>query len=223
MQLNSSDGASVELRIPGYEFPDYPAPAPDRALSGLKGPGNTPVPDVRTWDANWLQVAGNVTLADGRTWAFEDPCLTTWEARELGEWLREVSAGTERPFRGIREPQGWLVFTNPNLGLTLQERTVGHVWMRIEFTGETKPPLTHTGPDSCPGVPRRLRRGSGRGSRVLDAEPGHVSRAPVTTAADARMGHLHRSSAPRRHAQATPNRRYACQEKCCCSGSVVDA
>src|SRR5215475_14419190 len=139
MQLKSSDGASVELRIAGYEFPDYPAPAL-----------GSPVPGAGDWDANWLQVAGNVTLADGRTWAFEDPCLTTWEARGLGEWLREVSAGTERPFRGIREPQGWLVFTEPNLSLTLQERTVGRVRMRIEFTGETKPPLTHGSPDSCP-------------------------------------------------------------------------
>ena len=139
-----SRAAHRRLRVPGL-----PSAGAGSGLSGLKGPGNTPVPDAGTWDANWLQVAGNVTLADGRTWAFEDPCLTTWEARELGEWRREVSAGTERPFRGIREPQGWLVFTEPNLGLTLQERTVGHVRMRIEFTGETKPPLTHTGPDSC--------------------------------------------------------------------------
>ena len=41
-------------------------------------------PDYR-WahdeDANWLQIRGSITLADGKTWAFEDPCLRTWDAR----------------------------------------------------------------------------------------------------------------------------------------------
>ena len=64
-------------------------------------------------DLSWLQVCGNITPADGTAWAFEDPCLTTWEARELGDRLREVAAGTEPPFRGYRESQGWLVSPSP--------------------------------------------------------------------------------------------------------------
>jgi hypothetical protein len=76
MQLNSSDGVSVDLRIAGYECPG--------------------VIDSE-WGANWLQVCGHITLADGRAWAFEHPSLTTWEARELGDWLREVAAGTVPP------------------------------------------------------------------------------------------------------------------------------
>jgi hypothetical protein len=132
MQLSSSDGASVELRIAGYQFPD-----PGTLVSG----------HVSKWGLNWLRVRGHVTLADGRGWAFEDPCLTTWEARELGDWLYQVAAGTELPFRGIREPQGWLVFTEPNLGLTLEERTAGRVRIRAEFTAEGKPPWFQRGPE----------------------------------------------------------------------------
>ena len=91
-------------------------------------------------DLNWLQVCGNITPADGTAWAFEDPCLTTWEARELGDRLREVAAGTEPPFRGYREPQGWLIFTEPNLGFTLADRTAGRVRITVAFTLEVAPP-----------------------------------------------------------------------------------
>jgi hypothetical protein len=139
MQLNSSDGASVELHIVGYEAEDCPV----CGLRGLNGPG-TPLAGVAKWDLNWLQVDGNFTLADGRTWAFGYPCLTTWEAREMGEWLRGVAAGTEQPFRGIWEPQGRLGFTEPDLCLTLEERVASRVRMRIDFTGG-KPPLTQSG------------------------------------------------------------------------------
>jgi len=149
MRLNSSDGASVELRIAGYQFPDYGTHAADRGLPRLKGLGNIAVVGDDEWDPNWLQVAGNIALADRRTWAFEDPCLTTWEARELGEWLREVAAAQEQPFRGIHEPRGWLYFTEPNLGLTLEERTVCRVWMRFDFNAEAQPPWTQGGPDGC--------------------------------------------------------------------------
>ena len=87
-----------------------------------------------------MQVSGNVTLADGKTWAFRQPCLDTSEARELGDWLLGVTAGTEPPFRGIGEPGGWLVFTEPNLGFRLKERTVGRVRIAVDFTGEVTPP-----------------------------------------------------------------------------------
>jgi hypothetical protein len=31
-----------------------------------------------------------VRTAAGESWKFDDSCLTTWEARELREWLRAV-------------------------------------------------------------------------------------------------------------------------------------
>jgi len=61
----------IELRIIGYQFPDA---EPDGADD---------------WDANWLMIEGEVTAA-GSQWRFRDPCLTTWEARALLDWLRRA-------------------------------------------------------------------------------------------------------------------------------------
>jgi len=85
MHLRSLDGASVELRVAGYEFPDYQVHATDVSVAFLRALTLAPqLPtdaDPRSWpaigDANWLQVCGRITLADGRTWEFKDPCLTT--------------------------------------------------------------------------------------------------------------------------------------------------
>ena len=76
MRLGSDLGPSVELEVLGYEFP--------RA-------------DKRTdvWTANWLDIRGRIRLADGRTWDFTHPCLTTFEAAQLGAWLHSVSSDDE--------------------------------------------------------------------------------------------------------------------------------
>ena len=42
-------------------------------------------------------MAGSVLLPVGETWSFEDPCLTTWEAKELLDWLRQVQDGHVQP------------------------------------------------------------------------------------------------------------------------------
>jgi hypothetical protein len=98
MQLRSPDGTSMELRIAGYQFPGHQASVADFALNWLEVWAKIGPPPggkwARDWDANWLQVCGSITLADGKTWAFEQPCLTTWDAQELGSWLHEVAAGT---------------------------------------------------------------------------------------------------------------------------------
>jgi len=117
MQLNSSDGASVELRIAGYWYPDYYQAPPPEELQRL-GWANIPGV-VGESDLNWLQVSGNITPAVGTSWAFADPCLTTAEARELGDWL---------------------IFTEPNLGFTLADRTAGRVRITVAFTLEVAPP-----------------------------------------------------------------------------------
>jgi hypothetical protein len=61
-----------------------------------------------------------------------------------------VAAGTEPPFRGFRAPDGWIVFTEPNLGFHLEERTAGRVRIRVGFTGEVKPPWFRGGPEHAP-------------------------------------------------------------------------
>lgn len=66
------------------------------------------------WDANWLVVRGEIGTADGRGWTFLDPCLSTWEALSVGEWLRAVAAGGPAP----DDPR----FTEPNLAFELDGR-----------------------------------------------------------------------------------------------------
>jgi len=136
MQLRSPDGASVDLRITGYQFPGKWAKV-----------GSPP-----SWEwagdresANWLQIGGHITLADGKTWAFEDPCLTTWDALELGSWLREVAAGTVPPSPDAGgEPEGLLDFLEPNLAFSVEGRTADRVQIRIHFSLESVPPWLKT-------------------------------------------------------------------------------
>jgi hypothetical protein len=153
MQLRSPDGVSVELRIAGYQFPDYKVHSADVAVRRLqaltKFPHADPKKLARDWDANWLQVCGNITLADGKTWAFEQPCLTTWDARELGSWLREVPAGTVPP-SGTDEPGQFLEFLEPNIAFSLEERTADRVRIRVHFGVEALPPWLHGGQQEPP-------------------------------------------------------------------------
>jgi hypothetical protein len=145
MQLRSPDGASVVLRITGYQFPEHQARGQEFALDWLEvwaKVGPTPSGKwVRDEDANWLRVRGYITLADGKTWAFEDPCLTTWDALELGSWLREVAAGTvpPSPVAGD-EPEELLDFLEPNIAFSVEDRTADRVQIRIHFSLESLPP-----------------------------------------------------------------------------------
>ena len=124
MLLASFDGALASLRISGYQFQQHAATY------------------KRDWDANWLNIHGDVTQSDGKTWTFEDPCLTTWEAQALGNWLRGAAAGTVpvSPF-GTGEPEGrLLVFTEPNLAFSVESRINDQVGVRVHFSLEAVPP-----------------------------------------------------------------------------------
>jgi hypothetical protein len=121
--LTSTDGASVELRISGYQFPGYQ--------------GTT----RRDWDANWLIVHGDVNQADGKAWSFEDPSLTTWEAQALGTWLQGAAAGTVPVSpSGADEPDHLLVFTEPDLAFSLESRIGDQARVRAHFSLEALPP-----------------------------------------------------------------------------------
>lgn len=123
MRLLSVDRASVELLIARYQFP------------GCEGQGN------RDWDANWLQVAGTVVLADRKTWSLEDPRMMTWEAAELGRWLKAVADGSVQPSPfGTGQDEQLLVFTEPNVAFGLQERIASRVRVRVHFSLEALPP-----------------------------------------------------------------------------------
>lgn len=121
MRLTSGDGSVMDLRPLRYQF--------------------GPSPEPRDWDANWLVVQGHIELRDGRTWSFTDPCLTTWEARELGSWLRAVRLGHVLPaaFDGeMDEPA--LAFTEPNVAFSLTDRCTGSATVRIHLSVESLPP-----------------------------------------------------------------------------------
>ena len=149
----------MELRITGYEFPGYKVPVVEVAINWLRAvPTASQLPNadakdlLRDWDANWLQVCGSITLADGRTWAFEDPCLTTWQARELGSWLREAAAGTVPQSPIVDgEPEELLEFLEPNIAFSVEERTADRVRIRVHFSLEALPPWLQ-GTEEEPGL-----------------------------------------------------------------------
>ncbi|MGZ4587165.1 MAG: WapI family immunity protein [Mycobacteriaceae bacterium] len=121
MRLESHNGAVVEVTPLRYQFGASPEP--------------------RDWDANWLYIATRVELPDGRSWLSTDPCLTTWEARELGAWLEGVHAGDLQPTEfGGEDDERLLVFTEPNLGFSLARRDDETVTIRVHFSLESRPP-----------------------------------------------------------------------------------
>lgn len=128
MRLVSSNGSSVTLRLDGYQFP----------ASGGAG-------ERDLHDANWLVVAGEV-VHEGRSWTFRDPCLLTWEAREVGGWLRSVADGTRRP-----EPvhagseDGLLAFTEPTIAFNLHDRTAESATIRVYLSLEALPQDAESG------------------------------------------------------------------------------
>jgi hypothetical protein len=123
VRLLSSDGAAIELGIARYQFPDLQSRHDN------------------DWDANWLQIGGAVVLADGKTWSFEDPSLTTWEAARLGRWLREAAAGSGKPSPfGTQEGEQLLCFTEPNLAFGLEDRVGDQVRIGVHFSLEALPP-----------------------------------------------------------------------------------
>ena len=111
MHLKSSTD-SLELRIRGYQFP-----------------GNS----SDEYDSNWLVVEGKASTA-GQAWTFCDPCLLTWEAGALVEYLEAFACGTTAP-RGIG-------FTEPNLEFV----AAGPTNLRVLFSLEASPPWLRNEP-----------------------------------------------------------------------------
>jgi hypothetical protein len=107
--------------------------APDMLLAGLNGSLRLRLmkyqfPSITDddWDSNWLVVFGEVCL-DGQVWQFEDPCLTTFEAARLADWLVCVFEGTQT---------GDIGFVEPNL----QFDFLGRSSVRVSFRFESGPP-----------------------------------------------------------------------------------
>ena len=151
VKLVSSDGASISLHPAAYQF-EMPPPAEDE--------------DEDEGDANWLMISGAVCAADGRRWAFLDPCLTTSEARSLSAWLRRVACGN-----AAEEPRS-IAFTEPNLAFGASDQSAGRVRLQVRFSHEALPPLGTARPQGLAGrhvrpLPRYRPGGSRPGSRHL--------------------------------------------------------
>jgi len=124
VRLMSGDGTVMDLRPLRFQF--------------------GPSPEPRDWDANWLDITGDVALSDGRSWSFTDPCLTTREARELRAWLQGVLAGTVNYLYSAakRASTCWSSpnRTEPNLAFSLAGRDSHSATVRVHFSLESLPP-----------------------------------------------------------------------------------
>ncbi|MBL7492241.1 hypothetical protein I6A60_19680 [Frankia sp. AgB1.9] len=118
----SATGSYVDLRIDGYQFPEH------------KAVGR------QDWDANWLFIAGTARGADGETWSFREPCLTTWEVRDLVQWLRKAAAGRVEPSDGLDEDGPALTFLEPCLGLSVADSDDESRVIRVHLQCESAPP-----------------------------------------------------------------------------------
>lgn len=125
MNLLATDGTRFSLSITGYQFP------------GNTGSG------PYDWDANWLNVAGDLRLPDGRRHSFVDPCLTTWEARQLADWLSPVAAGMAVPAKDEGGPD--LTFTEPCVAFSLAVSSTGDLVLRVYLSLEAEPPFVVAG------------------------------------------------------------------------------
>lgn len=127
---------------------DQSTPGPDVTLdvevTGYQFPQLTPS-GRRDWDANWLVVRGRVRLADGRSWTFDQPSLTTWEAVELADWLDPAGSRTASsnaapslPTPALTAPsltaEATLTFTEPDLVLRRHSTGPEAIVLEVELS-----------------------------------------------------------------------------------------
>ncbi|MET4158305.1 hypothetical protein [Agromyces sp. PvR057] len=82
-------------------------------------------------------------MENGRGWEFTSPCLTTFEAAQLGSWLQDLS-GVENqgePRSGtVTKPGERLIFTEPVLAFEAETTSGGGLAIRILLDLEARPP-----------------------------------------------------------------------------------
>jgi len=109
----------VRLKILGYQFPN----------------------STEYWDANWLNVSG-LCCIEGREWSFVNPCLETFELRDLTTWLDKLSKG---------EPVNpSCSFMEPNLQFDVLDNST----LQVCFDLECAPPWTNM---QTPAAERSIR------------------------------------------------------------------
>jgi hypothetical protein len=115
MQLVGRQGTRLELGLVGYQHPD------DR---------------YDPWDSNTLLVSVRVLTPEG-SWDVVDPCLTTWEAGHLIQWLTALA--TRPDLLGGR-------LNEPNVAFTARSRgTPDQLTVAASFELELRPPWLGSG------------------------------------------------------------------------------
>ncbi len=115
MLLKSADGSEFELSIEGYEFPQI-------------------VDDES--DSNWLRVRIRLKNREAEAQT-TDPCLLTWEAAELLEWIKYLT--------GLEGSVGYVPdFTEPNPRFLILRNTPESVRFEVSFIFEKKSTPTKT-------------------------------------------------------------------------------
>ena len=74
-------------------------------------------------DANWLMVKLHVRT-DAARWTLIDPCLLTWELRELAEWLSRVAEREPRVVAEVTYDQRGrdaITFIEPNVAFSVAD------------------------------------------------------------------------------------------------------
>jgi hypothetical protein len=111
MMLKSEGGqATVELRVLRYQFPEVAN---------------------NEWDSNWL-VLGFDAQTPTASWSRTDPCLLTWEAHWLLNWLDDLVSGTGSDWE--------MSFLEPNLSFTCESRHEGSFDLLVVTRCELLPP-----------------------------------------------------------------------------------
>ncbi|GGN72457.1 hypothetical protein GCM10010112_40760 [Actinoplanes lobatus] len=137
MRLESLNGLFVDIAVTGYQF--------------ASGQSRSEQVD---WDANWLMIRGKVW--DGtQSWEFHDPCMTTWEARELATWLRGLSKASPATVTAADPSELRLWLTEPNLMFALNGAAQGIATLGVYFEAESRPPNGSNDDDE--GLGHRVR------------------------------------------------------------------
>jgi hypothetical protein len=138
VKLESLNGHFVELKVTGYQF------GSDLRSTSL---------DVGR-DANWLMIHGKAW--DGaHSSEFDDPCMTTFEARELAAWLRELRDAGPVPAAAAERDRVWFWLTEPNLAFSLKSAFRGVTTLDVYFNAESRPPTGSN--DDGEGLGHRIR------------------------------------------------------------------
>jgi hypothetical protein len=139
MRLTSPTGDVLGLTIAGYQFPDEHSREAARERANKAGISGGSLAPRNPHDDNWLMIRGRVEAPLG-SWDFLEPCLETWEVRELVGWLRAASRGEARGTLGFLEPVIEFESATPTSGGSAMK-------VVVNFRLEGRPPWVAHGTD----------------------------------------------------------------------------